>query len=184
MGDDDEGVSVGGEVHGGDLAAAGREFDCFLLDLLPVAEADDLDLVLSGERHLVEGVIDGHGLEGSVEHALALDLVLHLLLVGRHVAVVPLSEPHHDVSVPVELVVDDLSVLRFEHEFEGRRPVLGDIVDEQCLLVEDAADGGLFLISLFGLHGHPLEVARLGLDCEGVGGVIGVVVGDGDEFVL
>ena len=184
MSDDGERSSIGRKAHGCDFSTARRKLYSFLLDFLPVAETDDLNLVLSCQGEFVVGIVDCDGLEGSVEDSLALDLVFYLLFVGGDMAIVALAESDHDVSVSVELVVDDLAVLGFEHQLERGRTILSDVVDQQRLLIENSADGGLLLVALLCLHGHPLQVPRLCLHREGIGGVVGVVVGNGDQLVL
>lgn len=103
---------------------------------------------------------------------------------GWNMAVVPLWKSNNDISVSIELIIYNFAVFGLEHEFEWGWAILSNIMNEECLLVEDATDGGLFFIPLLCLHGHPFQISRFCFDCKGISRIVWIVIGDGDKFIL
>ena len=183
-GGDAESISVGWKSQSCNFATPLRQVKGLLLDFLPIAQTDDFDLVLSSQCQFVVRVVDSHSLQRSIEHPLTFDLVLHLLLVGWYVTVISLRKTNNDVAVSIVLVIYYFPVFGFEHQFERCRSIRRNIMDQQCFLIEYAANSSLLFPSFLSFHCHPFQISRFRLNCQRVSCVVGGMTADSDKSVL
>jgi hypothetical protein len=79
---------------------------------------------------------------------------------------VTLGKAHHDVTIPEETIVHDLTVFLLELQLEGVLVVLAELKHENGFLLDHCRHTTLLHLTLIGLRSGPLDVPRLGLHCD------------------
>lgn len=168
LGCDDQGLPVIRELKFSHFAASDWQIEGLLLDFLPIVQADDLHFVLPSQGKLVEQIINGQSLKGSIEDPLRFNLILDFLRVSGNMTVVALGEPDNEIAIPKDIIIDNLPILILENELALRAPIFRRVIDEDSLLVENSTDRSLGPRSFFSFRRYPFYISRLAPYCDRV----------------